>query len=111
MKFYYLFILVITLNPVFADKLKITVEPANPIVNENFDLVFEIESSDKSDAKVFFNSSRAKILSQKYGKVSVNATVINGKVSVKRVMSYVYTLATDRPGLLILKDIRVELGG
>ena len=105
-----LFLLLVFFNPAHAEKLKITVEPPSPNVNESFDLVFEIESADKSDAKIFFDPSRAKILSSKYGKVSVNATVINGKVSVNRIMTHVYSLETDRPGLLIIKDVKAQLG-
>ena len=110
MKKFYLFVLMMVFRPIYADNLKITVEPPNPVINESFIVLFEIESLEKGDAKVLFNPSRAKILSKKHGNVSVNATVINGKVSVKRVVSHIYTLETERPGLLVLKDIRVELG-
>ena len=107
--FYYLF-LIMALKPVYADSLKVIVEPSDIVVNENFELIFEIESLEKSDAKISFNPARAKILSKGHGGVSVNATVINGKVTVKRVSSHRYTLETDRPGLLVIKDIKVKLG-
>ena len=102
--------LIAVFNTAYGEKLNVTVEPANPVINESFNLIFEIESTEKSDAEIFFDPSRAKILSKKYGNVSVNATVINGKVSVRRSMTHVYTLETDRPGLLIFKNIRAKLG-
>ena len=93
-----------------ADRFTVTVNPSKPAVNESFDLVFDIELTNKVDAKVSFNPSRAKVLSEKRNKLSVNATVINGKVSVKRVVGHVYTLETDRPGLLVIKDVKVKIG-
>ena len=107
---YYLFLFIMVLNPVYGDGFKVIVDPPNPVVNESFDLIFEIELKEKVDPEVFFNPSRAKILSKKYDKVSVNATVINGKVSVKRLVSHTYVLETDRPGLLVIKDVKVQLG-
>ena len=105
----FLFVMMV-LSPAHADRFTVKVNPSSPTVNESFDLIFDIELTENVDAKVFFNPSRAKILSENRNKISVNATVINGKVSVKRVMGHVYTLETDRPGLLVIKDIKVKIG-
>ena len=90
--------------------LNIRLDPKNPVTNESFSLIFTVESSKDKTPDISFNPSRAKILEKRNEGVSIQTTIINGKMSTKRQVVYAYDLETDKAGTLVLRDIRVKVG-
>jgi len=98
-------------NFIFAADVKIAVEPTEPLINETFQVIFTIESSSSEEPYISFDPGKAEVLGRKKLGTSVQTTIINGRISSKRVTRYSYEMTTDRAGRFSLKNIKAEVDG
>jgi hypothetical protein len=94
-----------------AANVKIAVEPLEPLINETFNVIFTVESNTSEEPYISFNPGRAEVIGRNKLGSSVQTTIINGKISTKRMARYSYEMVTDRPGRLSLKNIKAEIDG
>lgn len=96
---------------VWADSLDIRIEPKEPLVNENFKVVFEINTEEGTDPVVNFDPLNLDVISRSETGVRTRTTYINGKLTTERSLTVVYEVAAKRPGSAFLRKINVELNG
>ncbi|MBT3583313.1 MAG: hypothetical protein HN509_00285 [Halobacteriovoraceae bacterium] len=95
----------------WAENLKVRLEPANPIMNETFNLIFRIETESDGQPYISFDPGGIKVIGREQRGVSRRVTIINGKMTSSREITYVYELISERSGTQTIKDISVEVGG
>ena len=104
--------LVLFSSIVFAENsVQVKIDPTNPIVGENFNLVFEIVTNSKEKPYISFDPGGLDVLGREERGVTISTTIINGKFSTKRTVKYVYELVSSRAGGFRIRDIEVEVGG
>jgi hypothetical protein len=94
-----------------AELVNLEVAPNRPVVGETFQLVFKISTSDSEEPYISFDRGTADVIGKSNRGVSINTTIINGKFSTTRTLTYVYELVATRPGPLRVSNIKVEIGG
>lgn len=94
-----------------AELVSLEVAPNRPVVGETFQLVFKISTSDSEEPYISFDRGTADVIGKSNRGVSINTTIINGKFSTTRTLTYVYELVATRPGPLRINNIKVEIGG
>lgn len=106
----FLSLILFVVGTAFADDLSIKVDPYEPLINEPFSVIFNINTQSEKGPYISFDPGRAEVIEREKGGVSLQTTIINGKISSKREITYRYQLVTDRPGILRLKNIVVDTG-
>lgn len=101
----------VSLSILGEDKVSISFDPVKPVINQKFMMIFKIKTQGRGAPKISFDSGRAKVVDRYSGGVSINTTIINGKVSTTREIIYRYELETDRPGTLTIRNIAIEVEG
>lgn len=93
-----------------SDKVSVSVQPSAPIVNEPFDLIFKIKLSGDEEPYISFDPGGASVTGRSNRGVSLKTTIINGKYTTSKEVTYVYSLLATRSGSLYLKNIKVDFG-
>lgn len=107
-----IFVLIfIVLNSASAFEVDVEVNPKNPIVEESFDLVFNIEMSGSEAPIIRFDPGSAEVLGRTNRGESISTVVVNGRISTTRKVSIAYQLTPKSVGRLTIRDINVESGG
>lgn len=106
-----IFIFVLCAGNIFAEDIVTEISPPEPVKNESFYLTFRIKTSGDETPVITFVPSGAKILGKKEEGVSISTVVINGKFTTTREQNYVYELVSSQPNMVIIKNIKVEMGG
>jgi hypothetical protein len=95
-----------------APSIEVVVDPPSPVINQEFDLIFKIQTSNTNEEPVIsFNPGHADVLRKSQGGVSVSTTIIGGRFTSVRQVTYIYKMVTDRAGSLLIRDIKVEVDG
>lgn len=89
-----------------AANVVVKVHPENPIAGEVFELRFEIEGTFDSEPFISFDKSSAEVLGKEEHEPSLSTTIINGRISTKKIARYFYTLRVDRPGTFRIHNIK-----
>lgn len=109
MKLFIFFILLIT--EVYADSVKIKVNPEQPLINETFNVEFIVSTSEEGEPIISFNPLGFDVVSRSEVGTSTRMTIINGQSSIERSMSVSYELMPTQAGTVFIRDIEVEING
>lgn len=94
-----------------ADTLTVRVEPKEPLVNENFKVVFEVNTEEGTDPIINFDPLGVEVVSKTDTGIRTKTTYINGKLSTERTISVAYEMLAPRAGSAYLRNIKVDLNG
>lgn len=94
-----------------AELVTTEVSPPEPLVNESFYLTFKVKMTGDADPYITFTPSNVQVLGKREQGVSIQTTVINGKISTTKEQNIVYELQADRTGTAYIRNIKVEING
>lgn len=94
-----------------AELVTTELSPPEPLVNESFYLTFKVKMTGDTDPYITFTPSNVQVLGKREQGVSIQTTVINGKISTTKEQNIVYELQSDRTGTAYIRNIKVEIGG
>ncbi|OUR93051.1 hypothetical protein A9Q84_21340 [Halobacteriovorax marinus] len=97
-------------NTFSSDKVKVLIQPSRPIVNEPFDLIFKIKLTGNEEPYISFDPGNAQVTGRSNRGVSVKTTIINGKFTTTKEVTYVYNIISERSGRLLIKNVEVDFG-
>lgn len=106
-----LILLYLTLAQSWAGDIETEVNPPEPVKNESFFLTFRIKNTGNDTPVITFIPSGAKILGKTEEGVSISTVVINGRFTTTREQNYVYELVSSQPNMVIIRNIKVDIGG
>ncbi|MEX1098965.1 MAG: BatD family protein, partial [Bacteriovoracaceae bacterium] len=95
----------------FADSVRVEVRPKEPLVNENFRVLFEITTDEGTDPIIHFDPLGLDVVSKNETGIRTRTTYINGRLATERSLTVVYEMVATRPGSAFLRNINVELNG
>lgn len=104
----FIFVIIPTLH---AEEIEVEVTPPEPLMNESFFVTFKIKTTGNVEPYISFTPSGAVVQGKTEQGVSISTTVINGKFTTSREQNYVYELIADHQGQVILRNVKVEIGG
>ena len=107
-------ILLITLlaNIAYADEVKISVYPQEPIMGESFNVTFKVISKNGTDPIINFNPGPGiEVTGRQEAGVTTSTSYINGHLSVERSVSIMYEMIATRAGSKYLRNISVDING
>jgi hypothetical protein len=110
MKMILLLLSLVLINGVFADEVKVEINPIKPVAGEMFQAVFHIYSDADEEPVINFSPYRLEVVGKNNYGVKTSTTWINGKFSSSRELTIVYDLAANEPGMAGLRDINVQIG-
>ena len=93
-----------------SEKVKVFIQPSNPIVNEPFDLVFKIKLIGDEEPYISFDPGRFEVIGKSNPGVSIKTTIVNGKFTTKKEVNIVYSIQTQRAGTNLLRNIKIDFG-
>ena len=111
MKVFLLILLYILQMAVWADTVEVEFSPRQIIKNEQFNIIFKINTQSSEQPYISFDSGPLEILGRQNQGVSIQTTMINGKFSTKRTLTFAYQAIAERAGRVYLRNINVTIGG
>lgn len=103
-------LMLITFSSWASDKVSVSVSPSQPVVNEPFELIFKIKLKGEEEPYISFDPGGASVTGRSNRGVSLKTTIINGKFTTTKEVTYVYNLISTRRGSLYIKNIKVDFG-
>lgn len=103
--------LIALINTAWALSVDIEVNPKNPLVEESFELVFNIETDSRESPTIRFDPGMAEVQGRVNKGESISTIFVNGRMSTSRKVSIAYQLIPKRVGQLVIRDINVEVAG
>lgn len=94
----------------WADELKVEINPPKPVAGEVFQAFFRIFTDSDQEPSVNFSPSNLEVVGKSNQGISTRTVYANGKLTVTREITLVYDLVSSRPGSAALRDITVQLG-
>lgn len=105
-----LFILVsVFVSHLYAQDIKVKVDPLEPVMGESFRVIFEINSKNGTDPIINFDPSGVEVTAREEMGTSTRTTYVNGRLSVSRTVAIAYEMTAPRSGSVYLRNINVEL--
>jgi hypothetical protein len=83
-----------------AELVTTELSPPEPLVNESFYLTFKVKMTGDSDPYITFTPSNVQVLGKREQGVSIQTTVVNGKISTAKEqnpLSLLISLASSSP--------------
>ncbi len=102
--------LLMTING-WATSVKISLSSKNPVVGDQIDLVFQINTQTNAEPEISFTPYNVEVLGKTNSGLSIRTTVINGRISAERTMSYVYRIVVPKVGTFRINEIEVDIEG
>ncbi len=90
-----LLIIFLTAISGFADSINVKVDPKEPLVNENYRVIFEIETEDGTDPIINFSPLNAEVVAKGETGVRTRTTYVNGRLSTERTLTIAYELVSN----------------
>ncbi|PIK14466.1 BatD family protein [Halobacteriovorax sp. JY17] len=106
-----LILMLLTLTSFGSEKVSISILPNAPVLNEPFELIFKIKLTGDEEPYISFDPGGASVTGRSNGGVSLKTTIINGKFTTSKEVTYVYSMLSTRRGTLYIKNIEVDFGG
>lgn len=88
----------------------IKVSPPNPVKEESFNVIFEVETTEQEDPMISFDPGGLEVLG-KSREVSLSTSIVNGRFSSSRKVRINYEMISDRAKSTTIRDIKVDIGG
>ncbi|RLA64971.1 MAG: hypothetical protein DRQ88_10000 [Epsilonproteobacteria bacterium] len=109
-KIYAILCLIISFS-LFAQDVDIVLDPKVPVAGEQFDIIFKIKLKGSVKPRVSFSPGRLKVLGQRSGGMSINTSIINGRFTTIREMTYIFTLSAPEVGTYPINDVALVWSG
>jgi hypothetical protein len=106
-----LLLLLFLCTNLFADEVRVELNPTRPVAGEVFQAYFRVFTSDADDPLVNFSPGGVEVVGKSNQGISTRTIYANGKLTVTREITLVYDLVASRPGTSFLRDITVQIGG
>lgn len=110
MKAMFAIVALIFLSSVYADELKVDIDPSRPVVGDVFQAHFRISTDSTEEPNITFSPSGIEVVGKSNQGISTRTVYANGRLSVTREVSIVYDLVAAKPGNAFLRDIKAEFG-
>lgn len=110
MKYISLLLLLFMSFPVWANEVKIEINPTKPVAGEVFQAYFRIFTDIDDEPAINFSPSNIEVVGKSNQGVSTRTIYANGKLTVTREMTMVYDLVSAKPGIANLRDISIQVG-
>jgi hypothetical protein len=110
MKFVSLLLMLIFSFPLWANEVKIEINPTKPVAGEVFQAYFRIFTDIDDEPAINFSPSNVEVVGKSNQGISTRTIYANGKLTVTREMTFVYDLVSAKPGFANLKDISIQVG-
>lgn len=110
MKYILLIFMLMTSLSVWANEVKIEINPTKPVAGEVFQAYFRIFSEIDDEPAINFSPSNVEVVGKSNQGISTRTIYANGKLTITREMTLVYDLVAAKPGTSSLRDITVQLG-
>lgn len=94
----------------WANELKVEINPTKPVVGEVFQAYFRIFTDSDEEPQINFSPSNIEVVGKSNQGISTRTVYANGKLTITRELTIVYDLVSSKPGLASLRDIRVQIG-
>lgn len=106
----FVFSFLLGILPLWADELKVEINPPKPVAGEVFQAYFRIFTDADEEPVINFSPSSLEVVGKSNQGISTRTIYANGKLTVTREMTFVYDLVANRPGFAALRDITVQIG-
>ncbi len=106
-----LILMLLALSSFGSEKVSVAIQPNAPVLNEPFELIFKIKLTGDEEPYISFDPGGASVTGRSNGGVSLKTTIINGKFTTSKEVTYVYSMLSTRRGTLYIKNIEVDFGG
>jgi BatD DUF11 like domain len=110
MKNMFLIFLLLFSNFIFADEVKVEINPTKPVAGEVFQAYFRIFTQTDEEPSINFSPSNVEVVGKSNQGISTRTIYANGKLTVTREITVAYDLVASRPGAAALRDITVQAG-
>jgi hypothetical protein len=105
-----LLILLFFSTTLFAQDIKIEVNPPRPVAGETFQVFFRIYSEYGEAPAITFSPGSVEVKGKSNHGISTRTVYANGKLTVTREVTIVYDLVAAKAGTSFLRDINVQFG-
>ncbi len=103
-------ILMLVSFQLFADEVKIELNPSRPVAGEVFQAYFRIFTDSDEEPVINFSSSNIEVVSKSNQGISTSTIYANGKLTVTRELTVVYDLVAAKPIQSSIREITVQIG-
>ncbi len=110
MKIFWLALSLIVCFQVFADEVKIEINPTKPVKGEVFRAYFRIFTDSQEEPVVNFIPSSLEVVDKSNQGTSTRTMYANGNFTVTREITLVYDLVANKAGTASLREINVQVG-
>lgn len=110
MKIISLLLMIIISLPVWANEVKVEINPTKPVAGEVFQAYFRIFTEIDDEPAINFSPSNIEVVGKSNQGISTRTIYANGKLTVTREMTVVYDLVSAKPGIANIRDITVQVG-
>ena len=94
----------------WANELKVELNPSKPVAGEVFQAYFRIFTDSDEEPKITFNPYNLEVVGKSNQGISTRTVYANGKLTVTRELTIVYDLVSSKAGAAGLSYIRVQVG-
>lgn len=94
----------------FAQEVKIEINPKKPVAGEVFQAYFRIFTDQDDEPSINFSPNNLEVAGKSNQGVSTRTVYANGKLTVTREITIVYDLVASRPGPASLREITIQIG-
>jgi hypothetical protein len=109
MKFAVFLIISFLSYSLFADELKVEINPRRPVAGEVFQAYFRIFTTDSEMPNINFSPENLEVVGKSNQGISTRTIYANGKLTVTRELTIVYDLVAAKAGVSGLRNINVQL--
>ncbi len=96
---------------IHAEGVRVKLSTKSPVVGEEFQMSVIIETQSDEEPDISFTPYNVEVMGKSNEGLSIRTTVVNGRISTKRSMTYVYRLIAPKSGTFRINEIVVEIGG
>ena len=93
----------------FADELKVDINPRRPVAGEVFQAYFRVFTTDSEMPNINFSPENLEVVGKSNQGISTRTIYANGKLTVTRELTIVYDLVAAKAGVSSLRNINVQL--
>ena len=93
----------------FADELKVEINPRRPVAGEVFQAYFRVFTTDSEMPNINFSPENLEVVGKSNQGISTRTIYANGKLTVTRELTIVYDLVAAKAGVSSLRNINVQL--
>lgn len=96
--------------PLWANEVKIELNPTKPVAGEVFQAYFRIFTDIDDEPAINFSPSNVEVVGKSNQGVSTRTIYANGRLTVTREITMVYDLVAAKPGIANIRDINIQVG-